>query len=114
MNVTIEQAIEEITELQSALKEGGFLHECLNMAKGALKTIQDGNFQINTCNVPRETLVKMAEYDCRGVSCGECKYWAEDSDGYRVCFALKAKDILRNEQHVKEVEAWIKQNAKNL
>ena len=111
MNVTIEQAIEEIAELQTVVNEGGFLHECLNIAKGALKTIQDGNFQINPSNVPRETLVKMAEYDCRGLSCSDCRFWCEDSEGYRVCFALKARDILRAEQYIKEVSAWIKQNS---
>lgn len=113
MNVTIDEAMSALTVLQDSMNEEGFLYECLNMSIGALKTIKEGNFQINPCNIPRETLVKMAEYDCRPLSCGDCKYWAKGSEGYRVCFALKAKDILRHEQYIKEVAEWINKNSTN-
>lgn len=114
MNVTINDAISALSLLRDHIDDNEFLHECYNLGISALKTVQDGNYQLPPTNVSRETLAKMAEYDCRGLSCDECKYWVEDSDGYRVCFALKAKDILRNEQNVKEVEEWIKLNVKNL
>lgn len=113
MNVTIDDAISALRLLRDHIKDNDYLWECYNLGVSALITIKDGNYQLKSMSVSRETLVKMAKYDCRGISCSECDYWAEDSDGYRVCFALKAKDILRNEQHAKEVEAWINQNMTN-
>lgn len=113
MYVTINDAINAFNLLREHVNENGFLHECYNLGISALKTVQDGNYQLNSLNVSRETLEKMATYDCKGMSCSECKYDVRDKDYYHVCMALKAKDILRHEQNIKEVEEWIKQNSTN-
>lgn len=113
MNVTINDAINAFNLLREHVNENGFLHECYNLGISALKTVQDGDYHLPSMNVPRETLIKMAEYDCGGLSCSDCRFWCEDSEGYRVCFALKARDILRAEQYIKEVSEWVKQNEKN-
>lgn len=113
MNVTIEDAMSSLGLIRDHISDNEYLWECYNIGVSALKTIMDGDYQLKPTNVSRETLEKMATYDCKGMSCSECKYDVRDKDYYHVCMALKAKDILRHEQNIQEVEAWIKQNSTN-
>lgn len=110
MNVTIDDAINTFNLLREHVNENCFLHECYNLGISALKTVQDGNYHLQPTNVSRETLEEMANYDCRVMPCSYCKYATVKNRHYE-CVALKAKAILRNEQNIKEVEAWIKQNS---
>lgn len=114
MNVTINDAINAFNLLREHVNENGFLHECYNLGISALKTVQDGNYQLNPLNVSRETLEKMASYECTDASCPECEYGVCGTVYTSECISLKAKHILQYEQNVKEVEAWVKQNEKNL
>lgn len=111
MNVTIDDAISALRLLRDHIDDNDYLWECYNLSVSALITIKDGDYQLKPMNVSRETLEQMATFDCKGMSCSECKYDVRDKNYYHVCMALKAKDILRYEQNIQEVEAWIKQNS---
>lgn len=113
MNVTIDDAISALRLLRDHIDDNDYLWECYNLGVSALITIKDGDYQLKPTNVSRETLEKMATYDCKGMSCSECKYDVRDKDYYHVCMVLKARDILRLEQNIQEVELWIKQNSTN-
>lgn len=110
MNVTINDAINAFNLLREHVNENGFLHECYNLGISALKTVQDGDYQLSINNVPRETLEAIASFDCTGLSCIECKYYAPDLDYFQGCMVHKAREILRYEQNIQEVEAWMKQH----
>ena len=114
MNVTIDDAMTLFELLKDHIDGNDYLWECYNLGISALKTIKDGDYQLKPMNVSRETLEKMAAYDCKGMSCSECKYDVRDKNYYHVCMTLRAKDILCTEQYIKEVAEWVKQNEKNL
>lgn len=105
MNVTIDDAINAFTLLRDNVNENGFLHECYNLGISALKTIQDGNFQLEPLDVSRETLERIATYDCSNKNCIECDYYSEIYS----CISTKCKVLLAR----KEIEAWINQNVTN-
>lgn len=111
MNVTINDAINAFNLLRDHVNENGFLHECYNLGISALKTVQDGNYQLPINNVPRETLEAIASFGCTGLKCIECKYDVRKLDYFHGCIVHKACEILRYEQNIKEVEEWIKQNS---
>lgn len=111
MNVTINDAINAFNLLREHVNENGFLHECYNLGISALKTVQDGNYQLNPLNVSRETLKEMANFYCGGIDCSNCKYKMRDARHGLECMSVKAKHILRAESYIKEVELWIKQNS---
>lgn len=113
MNVTINDAINAFNLLREHMNENGFLYECYNLGISALKTIQDGNYQLPTINVSRETLEVMAKFECKELDCTKCIYGARNNDGLIECMSLKARDILLFERTMKEVEAWINQNVTN-
>lgn len=113
MNVTINDAINAFNLLREHVNENGFLYECYNLGISALKTIQDGNYQLPTTNVSCETLEALANYNCSTLKCDECIYHKQTEGGNHICMTLLARRILCHERNVKEVEAWIKQNAKN-
>lgn len=114
MNVTINDAINAFNLLREHVNENGFLHECYNLGISALKTIQDGNYQLPTTNVSRETLEAMANFKCEGLGCSDCIYAVRGKEGYHECMSLKAKDMLLSEQNRKEVEAWVNHHTMNL
>lgn len=113
MNVTINDAINAFNLLREHMNENGFLYECYNLGISALTTIQDGNYQLPTINVSRETLEALAKFECKELDCTNCIYGVLSKEGFRECMSLKARDILLLEQTMKEVEAWIKQNVTN-
>ncbi len=113
MHVTINDAINAFNLLREHVNENGFLHECYNLGISALKTVQDGNYQLPAITVSRETLETLAEFSCEHTYCGECIYCKQDEDGYYTCMSLMAKRILTYERYIKEVEAWINQNVMN-
>lgn len=113
MNVTINDAINAFNLLREHVNENAFLHECYNLGISALKTVQDGNYQLPINNVSRETLEEIASFDCTGLRCIECKYDAHDLDYFQRCMVHKAREILRYEENIKEIDTWIKQNSSN-
>ena len=114
MNVTINDAINAFSLLRDHMKDKDYLWECYNLGISALKTIQDGNYQLSTANVSREILEEMTKFNCEGLICADCIYGVKNKKaGYYDCMSLKAKDILLLEQTMKEVEEWIYQNSTN-
>ena len=113
MNVTIQDAINAFALLRDSVNENGFLYECYNLGISALKTIQDGNYKLSTTNVSRETLEKIANFDCTGMACSACIYDIRDTDNLYACIRTKASDILSCEQKIKEVEQWITTHYQN-
>lgn len=113
MNVTINDAINAFNLLREHVNENGFLHECYNLGISALKTIQDGNYQLPTTNVSRETLEVMANFKCEGLDCQKCLYSKYDESGYMECMSCKAKQVLTYAKSVKEVEAWVNHHTMN-
>ena len=114
MNVTINDAINAFNLLREHVNENGFLYECYNLGISALKTIQDGNYQLPTTNVSRETLEEMANFECKGLICADCIYAVKNkSAGYYECMSIKAKKVLSTEQTRMEVEGWIHQSLMN-
>ena len=99
MNVTIQDAINAFALLSEHVNENGFLHECYNLGISALKTIQDGNYELSKSHVSRETLEKLANYECGWTLCSECKLYANELG----CISTRAKEILKSE----EVKEWI-------
>lgn len=104
MNVTIQDAINAFALLSEHVNENGFLHECYNLGISALKTIQDGNYILESEYVLRETLTEIANYDCGKKSCVGCNFYANDDIG---CISNRAKELLKRE----EVEKWIKEHS---
>ena len=104
MRVTIQDAINAFSLLQEHVNEGGFLHECYNLGISALKTVQDGNYQLKfEDNNFQEQLEKIASYDCGGINCDECKYSLENCE----CLSIIVKHIFEKESEVKK---WIQEN----
>lgn len=113
MHVTTNDAINAFSLLRDHVNENGFLYECYNLGIGALKTIQDGNYQLYPTRVSRETIKTMANYSCKELTCDNCKYCKRGKDDSYICMSLKAKHLLQYEQDIKEVEEWINKNSKN-
>lgn len=113
MNVTINDAMSAFIVLRDNMNENSFLHECFNIAISACKTIQDGNYKLDIYNVPRETLLEIANYDCRGKECDGCIYKKRNGVNGLECMSVKAKHILYAEEYMKEVSEWIKNNSMN-
>ncbi len=105
MNVTIDDAINAFNLLCEHVNENGFLYECYNLGISALKTIQDGNYQLEPSDVSRQTLERIATYDCTNKVCTECDYYSEIYS----CISNKCRVLLAR----KEIEAWINQNVTN-
>ncbi len=110
MSVTIDDAISALRLLRDHIDDNDYLWECYNLGVSALITIKDGNYQLKPMNVSRETLEEIATFDCTGIKCYECKFDIR-SIGHCHCIMQKAQEILRYEQNVQEVEAWIEQNS---
>lgn len=113
MEVTTNDAINAFSLLRDHVNENGFLHECYNLGIAALKTIQDGNYKLDTCSVPRETLVEIANYDCRSQECDNCFYKKRNAVNGLECMSVKAKHILYSEYYMREIYEWINKNSKN-
>lgn len=113
MHVTTNDAINAFSLLRDHVNENGFLHECYNLGIGALKTVQDGNYQLSINNIPREVLEEIANFDCSGMKCSECKYDLPNADCLHACAVMKARDILNYEQNIKEMNEWMNKNVKN-
>ena len=104
MNVTIQDAINAFSLLQEHVNENGFLHECYNLGISALKTIQDGNYQLNIEDINyREQLEKIASYECDCTDCENCKYHSDKT----LCISVLADVIVNRESEVKK---WIQEN----
>lgn len=112
MNVTINDAMNAFALLEHVC-ENSYLKECYNLGISALKTIQDGNFQLAINTVSRETLEEMANFNCEGLDCDKCIYRKATEDGGFICMSIKAKDVIWYLQNIKEVSEWINQNVKN-
>lgn len=110
MNVKIDDAISALRLLRDHIKDNDYLWECYNLGVSALITIKDGDYQLKPMNVSRETLEEIAEFDCTDIKCSECKFDIRKTDYYHNCIRHKAQEILRYEQNIQEVEAWINQN----
>ncbi len=113
MNATINDAINAFNLLREHVNENGFLYECYNLGISALKTVQDGNYHIQSSNVSRETLEEMAKFECKGLGCSDCIYGIVNNEGLHECMSLKAKDMLLSEKTKKEVEAWVNHHTMN-
>lgn len=109
IDVTIQDAINAFSLLSEHVNENGFLYECYNLGISALKTIQDGNYVIRKDENSQlvKTLKDIANYNCDGMSCNDCKYNAIKSDIEDVaCISCACREILR----IGEVKKWIQEN----
>ena len=105
MDVTIQDAINAFALLSEHVNENGFLHECYNLGISALKTVQDGNYQLNTDTIPQQILEEIVDYNCRCIDCDICKYYNKDH-----CLYTPAKGLLNHEKYTKEIKTWIQEN----
>ena len=108
MYVTIQDAINAFALLSEHVNENGFLHECYNLGMSALKTIQDGNYTLSTQHVSRETLKKLAEYECKDEECIGCKYYHPRY----ICISAMAEKILKAEDYERRILEWIAEQEK--
>lgn len=100
IDVSIQDAINAFVLLRDSVNENGFLYECYNLGISALKTIQDGNYILESEYVSRETLTKLANYDCCDKNCTDCELYGGEN---LWCISNRAKELLKRE----EIEAWI-------
>lgn len=109
MNVTIQDAINAFALLKEHVNENGFLYECYNLGISALKTIQDGDYHIQTDTNSQviKAIRDIANYNCDGESCNGCKYSTINSDIEDVtCLSCACRELLR----IKEIKKWIQEN----
>lgn len=79
MNITIDEAIKAMSLFRDTAPENGYVASCYNMAISALKTIQDGNYKLESENVSRETLKKLVNEECKYDRCIDCPLHVEPS-----------------------------------
>ena len=89
MDVTIQDAINAFSLLSEHVNENGFLHECYNLGISALKTVQDGNYKLNTDAIPQAILDEIINYKCTCQECDICKYYYKGHCLYEDARALK-------------------------
>ena len=113
IEISLEEAMRCLQIFQEQQPENGYVFQCFNMAISALKTIEDiqlnGNYTATPSqNVSRETLTKIAYYDCCDKNCLDCKFYGGDNLG---CISNRAKDLLKRNE--KEIIEWIITHYKN-
>lgn len=108
MKVTEQDAINAFSLLRDHVNENGFLHECYNLGIGALKTVQDGNYKIESDTIPQELLDEIIDYKCQCNDCDSCKYNYEDH-----CLYGDAKAIRYYEEYRRRIIEWMNKNVKN-
>lgn len=105
MNVTIQDAINAFALLSEHVNENGFLYECYNLGISALKTIQDGNYQLSTSTIPPEILDEIVNYTCTCQECDDCKYFYKGH-----CLYEDARALKNQREYYRRLQAWIQKN----
>lgn len=105
-DVTIQDAINAFSLLSEHVNENGFLHECYNLGICALKTVQDGDYQLKNDTIPKEILEEIVNYNCSGLDCNLCKYYHQ-----KCCLFEPAKGLLMYDEFKKEIETWMKEHS---
>ena len=108
MNVTIQDAINAFSLLRDHVNENGFLHECYNLGIGALKTVEDGNYKIDSNPIPQKILNEIIDYECNCDDCDTCKYFFKEH-----CLYHDAKAVNNPAEHVERIKEWMKEHYTN-
>lgn len=111
MKVTIDDAIKCLALFRDKVPENGFVSSCLDLSISALKTVQDGNYQIPEVDKYQKEIELIASYDCVGNSCGDCPFYARGDNMVYACASTQARSVLHGHTAIrKELEAWIQEN----
>lgn len=105
MVVTIQDAINAFALLSEHVNENGFLHECYNLGISALKTIQDGNYQLGTSTISPDILDEIVNYKCSCQGCDDCKYFYKGH-----CLYEDAKALKKQSEYERRLRTWIQEN----
>lgn len=106
MDVTIQDAINAFALLKEHVNENGFLHECYNLGISALKTVQDGNYQLNTGAISPVILDEIVSYECTCQECDDCKYFYKEH-----CLYEDARALKKQSEYNRRLKAWIQENS---
>ena len=106
MNVTIGDSINCLALFRDKAPENDFISSCIDLAICALKTIQDGNYQLNTDAIPQEILDEIVNYTCTCKECDDCNYFYNGHCLYEDAWALKNQ----NEYH-RRLKDWMKKHS---
>ena len=104
-NPSIGEAINCLSLYKDHVPENGYISACLDLGISALKTIQDGNYQLSTSTISPEILDEIVNYTCTCQECDVCKYFYKGH-----CLYEDARALKNQREYYRRLQSWIQKN----